>query len=907
MPLVPGLLAMPTVLLNTLLGYLPDRSVAVRGKDRVGVVSPMFNEQAGAGAALRSLLTQTERFDELAISVNGGTDNTLGVVTQTLTEHGFRRVYQAPAPDFKGTLQRWHAADGPAVVVLDHDQPISKADSINKVVEGNYLTCDRVLVVDGDTIFEGTFLERLKDQFYRLRRQKVGKHWRYVIEDHAIQSGAVTSRQPDTVNLASTVISRGRAGEYAVAALLRTGQTARIGAGRMFGQSRLYTVVGCGFVARKASFPMPSDTLTEDHDFTLQVQNEETTEQRISGAELQQRGFQVHSDGVFVDAADFFDSQDEVILRRSGNARFVPGALMYTEDPPTVPGYMRQVERWNGGGVENAIKRLRPRRRKVQKPNVSFAAFSAQFENLFGLALLLFLLPMALGVNSALPGYGTAFNGLLIWVGFDLLATLVLVLLGFGRLWRHQGLSGWRLFARTTRSALTSALPLLTLRPLNAIAYIVGATRVVPKALRNVDIDPRVTITWERPRALARNRVGARVTAVAGGLMLGMVTIFSGSFYLAAAARPGYKDTWLLINSQTPIVAEDHVNLPLMNVLWLAPMYSVDTLAAELAEALRESGSHSSSVSAGAQPDGSDVSTDPTVPISSVVIGGERVRSTVTPVGSASPVGQRPDQLSGYCSVGFTANPASERRVLAANADQYEPLTYWQRLVLARLVPLAAHIEEASTAYDIPPRLLLQVLLNESFLDPLAVGPTEDLGLSQVTGDALTLLRAISSRTGSRFENPNMFAGTFNVFDPDFSICAGAAKLAWARAQPNGHDDDYAYARYINPLEGVQRAGLNPVHAELVRALDDLVVTVDALRAAFAVYSEDPARVTNQERALLDVYSMVARGDLGISGAYLAAHSLTNRFGIDDSAFYLDIADRLYGLGNSTVLAPVSN
>ncbi len=889
---------MPTVLANTLLGYLPDRTVAVRGKDRVGVASPMFNEEAGAEAALSSLLRQTEPFDELAVSVNGGTDATLKVVASTLTEHGFTRVYQAPAPDFIGNLERWHRPGGPAVVVLEHAQPISKADSINKVIEGNYLNCERVLVVDGDTLFADTFLERLKDEFYRLRRERVGKGWRYVIEDIAIQSGAVTSRPPDQVSLAATLISRGRAGEYAIAALLRAGQTARIGKGPMFGQSRLYTVVGCGFVARKGSFPMPSDTLTEDHDFTLQVQNEETTEQRLSGAELQQRGFRVRTAQGYVDASAYFDSQDEVVVRRSGAARFVPSALMYTEDPPTVPGYMRQVERWNGGGVENAIKRMRSARRSL-KPNVAFAAYSAQFENLFGLALLMLLLPVALGVNSALPGYGTALDGLLLWIGFDLVATLVLVFLGFRRLWRQQGDRGLRLLWRSTRSAVASALPLLVLRPLNAIAYIVGATRVVPKALKAREIDPSVTITWERPRALARNQVGTRVTAVASSLMLGMGALFSGAFYLADASRPGYKDTWLLLNHHTPIVAEEHIDLPLMNVVRIMVQPPAEPLSPELAEVL---------LSADGRGGDQGEATDPTVPIGSVDMAGESLDGSAAHVAVTPPVGgEQPGYLSAFCSVEFTANPAAERRLLAAGAAEYQPLTYWQRLVLARLVPLAAHIEEASTAYDLPPRLLLQVLINESFLDPLAVGPTEDLGLSQVTGDALTLLRAISTRSGSHFENPVMFSDTFNVFDPDFSICAGAAKLAWARAQPHGHDDHYAYARYINPLEGVQRSGLNPVHAELVRALDELVDTVDALRSAFALYLEDPSKVTNQERALLDVYSMVARGELGISGAYLAAHSLTTRFGIDDDAFYKEIADRLYGMGNSTVLAPRSN
>ena len=867
---------MPTVLANALLSFVPDASVAVRASDRVGVVSPMFNEEAGAAAALDSLLGQSEPIDELAVSVNGGTDDTFSVVAQTLTAHGYSRVYEAPAPDFAGSFERWHRAERPSVVVLVHAQPISKADSINLVISGGYLTSERVLVVDGDTIFAPTFVERLKDQFYRLRVEKKRGRRRYVIEDSALQSGSVMSLRPPHGH-AAFHISRARAGEYAVAALLRSGQTARIGKSQLLGQSRLYTVVGCGFAARKGSFPMPADTLTEDHDFTLQVQNEETTEERLSVAQLQARGFRVRSKAGLIDAAERFDKHDEVVLRRSANARFVPGALMYTEDPLTLPGYMRQVERWNGGGVENAIKRARPQARKRLRANVSFAAWSAQFENLFGIGLLLFLLPAALGVNSALPGYGTALTGLGAWLAIDLLVTLLLVGFGFRRLWRAQGERGWQLVKHTTGATLRAAVPLLSMRLFNAVAYVVAFTRALPKAFAVPEVDPRVTITWERPRAVVRSRLGPRVATVALGLLLGATSVYLGASYWANNARPGYKATWLLINTGAPMVAEEHVDLPLLNVVRL-----VEPASARPA-LLPEPGAPNAP---GAEPAGDQLPE----------------AAAQNPLDAENDLGA--PYISAYCSVGFTAAPAGQRRLLSGDPDAYVPLTYWQRLILARLTPLAAHLEEAATSYDVPPRLLLQILINESFLDPLAVGPTEDLGLSQVTGDALSLLRSISSQPESRFANPVMFAGDFNVFDPDFSICAGAAKLAWSRSQPNGHDDRFAYARYINPLEGVRRSGLNPVHAELVVALDGLVETVDALRNTFAAYRQDPGAVTAEERALLDVYEMVAQGELGLSSAYLATHSLIKSFGIDDGDFYQQIGERLYGAGSNTVSLP---
>ena len=876
---------MPTVLANALLSFVPDRTVPVRGPDRVGVVSPMFDEEAGAAAALGSLLDQSEPFDELAVSVNGGTDRTLEVVRRTLAERGFARVYAAPAPGLAAHLERWHAEAGPAVVVLDHAAPISKSDSINAVLAGGFLACERVLVVDGDTVFDPGFLANLKDDFYRLRVQRRRGARRYVIEDVALQSGAVTSLPPGPGAPMAGLISRARSGEYAVAALLRTGQTARLGRGRVFGASRLYTVVGCGFAARRDCFPMPSDTLTEDHDFTLAVQNEPVSERRVTVAELAERGFRVKLGGAEIDAAEFFDPQDEVVLRRTSDARFVAGALMRTEDPANLAGYLRQVERWNGGGVENALKRLAPSGPRGLRPNVAFAVAAAQFENLFGLALLLLALPVALGVNFALPGYGTALTGLAAWLGLDLLVTLLLVAAGSLRLWRAQGLAGGRLLGRALGATARATLPLLVLRPLGAVAYVAGAARALadlPRRRRRARLDAKVTITWERPRAVRGRQVSIHTTTVALSMLLVNVALFAVAAYLGEATRPGYKTTWRLIHTAQPVRAEDHVALPLP--LAITPL-------AELLEPGAQAGA---------------------------AHGGDREAAAWAPVTSDEPLAEAepdgatlqlvlalPDQpgeegLSAYCSVGFTARSAPTRRLLGAGAAAYRPLSYWERLVLARLAPLAAHHEEAATAYDVPAELLLRVLVNESYLDPLAVGPTQDLGLAQVTDDALTLLRALSDDPLSPFANPRFFDGPFNVFDPDFSLCAGAAKLAWARSQPGGEDERFAYARYINPLEGVQRNALNPVHAELVVALEELRPLADALTAVFAAYREEPQRLTDQERALLDVYRAVGEGQLSLSAAYLTVGELVERFGIDDAALYDAVRERLYGLGETT-------
>ena len=80
MPQVPGVPLMPITLLNAALGMLPDRTLPVRGPDRIAAVVPMFDEEAGAARALASLLGQRVPVYEIVVSINGGSDRTPGVV-----------------------------------------------------------------------------------------------------------------------------------------------------------------------------------------------------------------------------------------------------------------------------------------------------------------------------------------------------------------------------------------------------------------------------------------------------------------------------------------------------------------------------------------------------------------------------------------------------------------------------------------------------------------------------------------------------------------------------------------------------------------------------------------------------------------------------------------------------------
>ncbi len=866
MPPLPGLMAMPTVLANAALSFVPDRSVVVRGPDRVAAVSPMFDEEAGAAEALSSLLAQTAPLDEVAVSINGGNDATPQVVRATLESHGYARVYRGPAPGLEADLDRWYRASGPSVVVLEYRAPVAKSDSVNAVVDGGFVTAERILVVDGDTVFDPGFVAALKDSFYRLERVRKNGRRTFVLRDVALQSGAVQSARPREQDAAARWISRARSAEYAFSAVLRRGQTARVGGGATFGSTRLYTVVGCGFVARRDAFPMPPDTLTEDHDFTLAVQNSYPRSGSVDPRTLHERGFRVVQGGVERSPLEVFDAGDAIEVIRSADARFVTEALMFTEDPPHLAGYVRQLERWIGGGLENALKRvLVPSTWRGVRSNVRFAVLAAQLENLVGLALLA-LVPIVMGMGFALPGRGAPLGMLAGWFGLDLLVTLALVSLGFARLGRAMGKRGPARWGYVLRSGSSTIVPLFALKYLGAVAFLTAAARVVPRFLKGPSRDPRVTATWDRPRAAPPRRVHVRTAGVAASMLLASISLFVAAAHVATTLRPSYKSAWQLTHEGPRVLQEDHVYLPVT-------LATRDT--ADLLERVTAALAVPPTTFAPAEEDG---------------VGGEYgVSAYCRPVdvkGEAVPV------------LGGDASEPGWRR-LEGEPAAYQALSPWGLLVLARLAPLLTHLEEAATAYDLPPRFLLQVLMNESYLDPLAVGPTGDLGLAQVTSDALTLLRAVSNDPASGLANERLFGGAFSVFDPDFSLCAGAAKLAWARAQPGGDSDVVAYALYINPLDGAVRGRVSARHATLVAPMVALGPLVDMLAATVSTYRSDPSRLAPEERALLDVATGVSTNELELAEAYHEVARLARTFEIDDLSFYDAVLERLYGAGDA--------
>ena len=881
MPQVPGVPLMPITLLNAALGMLPDRTLPVRGPDRIAAVVPMFDEEAGAERALASLLGQRVPVYEIVVSINGGSDRTPGVVAATLAAAGYAPVARSRWGAMAARVRWWwRLAGGPAVTVVEHDRPVSKADSINDVVAGGLVASERVLVLDGDTVLDPGFVEAMRDGHYRVRRTGRGDAARYVLEDVAIQSGAVTSLRPTAPGAAAHWVSAARSAEYAFATLVRRGQVARLGRGPTFGSSRLYTVIGCGFVARRDAFPIPADTLTEDHDFTLAVQAGPRTTRVADVTELHERGFRVVVGDEERPLAEVL-GDGPVEVRTTAEARFEAGAAMGTEDPPRLRAYLGQVERWVGGGLENVLKRvLDPERRQGWTPNVRFSVLGAQLENLLGI-LLLVGLPAILGVAWPWGGATAVARGLAAWLAFDVAVTGALVFAGAWYQARAPGRGTRAALGLAARRTLVGIGPLLLLRPINAVAYVAAATRIVPAFLSSRAQAPRVTVTWERPRAIAR-APRARIVGVTGGMLAVALLGFTGSAHLAWLAVPVEPEVWRDLRSGPRVDLEAHLALPVVSVT-VMPSEAEEPAALTVAD-----------------PDAPPPQAPGDGPASPVLA----TLAGQTPTSPAVEARSTAWGVSLYCAPQAVASAAPEPRRFGEEAAAYVPLGPWGLLTLARLTPLVALIEEAASAYDVPPVQLLQLLLNESYLDPLAIGPTDDVGLSQVTGDTLTLLRTISEGRRSRFANPRLFANPFSAYDPDFSICAGAAKLAWARHLPHGADDEVAYARYVNPLHGVVDGRVSDRHRPLVDAYVAVRPMAEALAAAIAAYRVAPEIVTSAEASLLAVADAVARREKTVEGAYRRTSELAEPLRIDDAAFYERVISGLYGEPSEMVALP---
>ncbi len=842
MAIMPGMVVMPTVLLNTVLSFVKDSGHAVRPPDSFAVISPMYNEERGAGQALSSLLEQDSMPEQIALSINGGTDATYDVVTGVLQARGFELVSTLALCDNTALLETWTSPSVDTIVnIALYYRRVSKSESINNLLDERIVTAERVLIVDGDTIFHPAFIRQLRHNFYRLYVKNTPKGKKYLLEDFGLQSGSVTSIVPGGSDWKQRFISAARKAEYAFSGVLRTGQARMLGTSAILGSSRLYTVIGCGFAVRRDLLPMPTDTETEDHDFTLACQSAPTSYATIDIEDLSIRGFKFVKDGKELSPEEFFEPGAKITYKRSGNARFVEDALMGTEDPPHFNGFIRQIERWNGGGQQNALKRVGAK----LPANVHFTVWSSLIESVFGIFLLA-LIPFLIALNIGNPSLGLPPVALGAWLGLDIALTFILVAYGLYAQLRAEGHNRFVGLFRAFSRACTVTLPFMVLRFLNPLTYVASATKVVPTFLKNRKKKLPIVrgVTWER--AFVKRNTQTRTHKVFAWSMAGFAVSTIGVANLAPYLNPINNDAWQLIYQEPYVDMRDFDHVPFMIV----------------------------------------ESVKPTL---------ERVPETPTPNPSETPKTYL-TTVSSFCDPSFTGLSTGERYLadLGDPADYLEP-NRWILLTLARLSPILTYIETAATTYNISVDLLLRILLNESYLDPLAVGPTEDKGLSQVTSDALTLLKGLAlDRTGD-FYNPRLFPETFSVFDPDFSACAGAAKIAWALRQPGVDNEQEAYAVYINPIYGLSNGSMPDLYLAKTEPMMNLKSMTRRLASIYRLYELAPQSLSEVERQLVKISHEVRSSELSVADAYAQVFDLVKTNNLNDAEIYQRLLSSYYG------------
>ncbi|MGL4608603.1 MAG: transglycosylase SLT domain-containing protein [Trueperaceae bacterium] len=436
---------------------------------------------------------------------------------------------------------------------------------------------------------------------------------------------------------------------------------------------------------------------------------------------------------------------------------------------------------------------------------------------------------------------------------------------------------GWWALPYALLSSIRTTLPFLVLRYINPFTYVASATRVVPAFLsRRKRQSVETGVVWERASVRRRTRTGA--VFIWNVALLAVSTVAVANF--APMLNPINQEAWRLTYERGYVDLNDHDYLPFMVV------EASDTSNPTLTTPTPATPTPTTSILGTPQVAGGNLPTggNPSTPSLNVSLDqsldGAQVKSY---------------RLSAYCDPTFTTFASVLPRTFEGNPGDYTYKGRWHLRMLARFAPLIPYMESAATAYDVSPELLLRIFLNESDLDPLAVGPTQDIGLAQVTSDALTLLKALATDANSPFYNPQFFAGSFSVFDPDFSVCAGAAKLSWATRQQGVDDDQEAYALYINPVIGLKRGSMTEEYQLLTEQIIKLEDMSKTLSDTIAAYRYAPEKLTKPERNLLEISDALAQGKITLEGSYEAVYDIVQHNEIKDTDMYQKFLTTYFG------------
>ena len=828
--------AAPATMLNLVMGTFPDRTIPVRSNDIVSAILPMYNEGAVAKESLESLLSQTKMPKSIIVSVNGGgTDNdfdkTYYVVRDELQSHGYISKEEGLSSTLDSGVETWVHEYLPEVKVIDHIMQTSKADSVNGAIRQETEGIDRILILDGDTILKEDFLEKMSSNFYRLNIKRTDKGPVFEIEDYGLQSASVQSlRENDKWQ--AKLISSARKFEYAFATVVRKGQATVFGNSKLFGNTRLFTATGCGLTARKELYPMPQETLTEDHDFSLKVQDDDKTKRESSRDEIERMGLEFYVNGEWRKARDIMDAQDRVVITKSGNARFVDNAIMYTHDPPSIEGLIRQWERWNGGAIQVMLNSFGNKKRKA---NTAYATGSANLENIIISGAMAAAIA-GIAMHAANPDIGLSMHNLEVGLGIDTSIVAGVAGYGFYLASRAQGYTNAKSALSAIKNTAVNLLPFELTRFIGPVTYLKAmASELYTRAKNKLSgREKNENVIWERPNSggsLRKKAAGYAPLAAA-------ITAIAFGAYGVSGAGNDY-------------------NLEAMNLMRSAPsenaVYNQKPVWLDNAV---------------------NVTINPKVQLKRVNDNGISqycAAPSDAPLISIASLGNSDD----YKPLTF-----GQLQVLARMAP-----------VAGYLENAATYYNYSKDEMD----MLLKTVLFESWYNPLAEGKTNDKGLGQITPSAINLVRNISLNYKGQEYNPRLAASDFSVWNPDWNLCATASKLAYVSGMVKDGNEGDIYALYVNPAKGIVNGVMPPDIESRVNDFEKVTPNfMPAIENAFAAYDKNPKILTSPERRLILLSKEVTSGNISPQNAYLKSSSLSQMAGVDDSSFYEKVQAKLY-------------
>lgn len=369
----------PVTLTSVILSFFKPSYQKLEAPDeKVSVIIPAYNEEKNIITCMDSLVNQTKMPDEIIVSNNGSTDATKKVIEDYLKEHAYTlekkvllnevdlELYQGGKINFK---------------VIDHKQKTSKSGSINFAKD--CIENSRVMVVDSDTYFLKDFLKEASKCFYIIYKpKKITKN--VVVEKISAISGTVLSNHQKDAKWQERCIARARTIEYNMGQFLTK-----------LGQNKLaiYVVSGCGFVADKESLQFDSETVTEDMGFTWKVQCMRKEDKPLSLEELTSLNlYTLEGKNLAEELKDF---EGRILFRDKGRILYQPSAFMVTQDPNTLKGLAKQLDRWKGGLHQNLF--LEGKNLREKNKTMALITYSTKIEGLFS-GLYLYALPLLVGL-----------------------------------------------------------------------------------------------------------------------------------------------------------------------------------------------------------------------------------------------------------------------------------------------------------------------------------------------------------------------------------------------------------------------------------------------------------------------------------------------------------------------------